>query len=203
MKTLKPKDILLPLLLLSILGTGFVLLPSFVRLTGRWVVFVLLAFYLLGSGKPKRRLSPTVTLVVAGYVGWCMLTSSWSEVPTLSFMKTIALVLGMGAALGGGFRWTTTHDVVESLDFIWPYAALALLAGPLGGSGAWRGGNETVTLYAGATTNPNFLGFIIATSAPLIFWRLYRAWRNPSRRLLWMAALAGYAGDRRSKRLNS
>lgn len=188
-KSLKPKNLLLPLLLVSVMATGIAFLAPIFGFTGRWIVIALLAGYLLSTGS-KSRPNAAVILALISYAGWCVLTAVWSELPVFSFTKACALVFGLIAALGGGYAWSTRHKTAGSLDFVWPYAALALLAGLIG-----TGGSETTTglqLYAGSTGNANFLGFIVATSTPVVLWRLYRSWPTFSTCLLWIGVLFAY-----------
>lgn len=191
MNVLKPRNLLLPLMLVSIIAPGVSFLEPVSGGNGRWIVLAVLAAYLLSARRTIRTLSPGVVMALIGYVGWCSLTYAWSDVPSLSSMKSVALALVIFAALLGGYHWMAHHEIARGLDFLWPYAVLALMAG-LGGSPGPIYESDALVLYDGATGNPNFLGSIVATSTPIILWRLYRSWTDKRVRMLWLAILAAY-----------
>jgi hypothetical protein len=135
-----------------------------------------------------RRARQVHMLPIIGYVGWCILTYGWSDVPELSLLKLVALVLVLPAALLGGYSWVATRQIERGLDFLWPFAVFALFAWVFGhDDSAYVGGN---VLQAGATGSPNFLGFILATSTPIVFLCLYRTWAVIRKRILWIIVLA-------------
>src|SRR5438105_2709822 len=108
---IKPKDLLLPLVVLAPMAMGVHNLTLIVGSSGRWVMLFVLATYLMlvGARRRGRGLSAAMTLSLSAYIGWCMLTASWSEVPLLAALKSIALGLALLVAVTGGVHWVTQH----------------------------------------------------------------------------------------------
>ena len=172
-------------MLVSVMGAGISFLSPIFGTIGRWMMFAVLLAYL--SFGRKARLNTTTVLVASAYVVWCLLTSAWSEQPSLSLMKAIALGLALSASLWGGYHWGSYQKASNALGHMWPYAAVSLVAGLTGRGGSQIGSIEAL---AGATQGPNFLGFILATSAPVLLWQVRRHWRSGSRRVWWIMVLA-------------
>ena len=192
MNFLKPQNFLLPLVLVSLMGPGVSFLEPVFGYATRWASPAIFLIYLLLSRGALRVFSPTIALALLAYVGWCFMTLGWSEVPTLSLMKAVALTLMVFWGLSGGYHWVTHHERAEGLDFLWPYTILSLLAGLWGGFPEPIYETQEIVLLSGAAGGPNFLGVLMATSIPVILWRLYRDWANVRKRLLWLALLGAY-----------
>ena len=187
---IQPKNFLLPLALVIVVAPGVTFLSPVFGYGGRWALLVLLAVFSMFSAHKINRLRPNHTLAMIAYVGWCMLTYAWSDVRDLSLMKLVALVLVVFSAFMGGHRWVAERQLERGLDFLWPYALLALVAWVFGHNDPGKVGGYVVV--AGATGNPNFLGVIVATSTPIVFLGLYWNGADTQKRLLWIAILAVY-----------
>jgi hypothetical protein len=193
MNFLKPQNFLVPLALLSIVAPGVSFLEPLFGGIGRWVLLALLATYVMLAGHTVRMVNPKVAAALIGYIAWCICTYSWSDVPELTGMKLIALVLVVLASLLGGYHWVAHHELRQGIDYLWPYAAVSLIAG------IWDRTPEAapyesagVAVYQGATGNPNLLGVMIATSTAIVVWRLYMSWSKVRARTLWFVVLAAY-----------
>lgn len=188
MRILNFRNLLLPLALVTFVGPVVTFLPTEFLLSARWVVIALVALFLMFTGKSLRTVKASIVLTTALYVSWCLLTYTWSLVPSLSLLKVAALGVVILAFLLAGHDWVRRHSVSESLSFTWPYVAVSLAAAILGRVQVqWSG---DVMLYQGAAANPNMLGSMMASSTPVLIWYLYRDWCNNKRRLLWGALLA-------------
>ena len=109
------KNILLPLVLVSIAAPGVNFLGSF-WVTARWVVIAAFALYVLFfSAATIRSSQPALTVAVIFYVGWCILTYGWTKVPDLSLMKLVALALVVFACFRGGYQWIAEHEPGDAM----------------------------------------------------------------------------------------
>jgi len=186
-------DWVLPLTLVSFVAPALTFLPSGLFLSWRWPVLALAMVYMLFARQSLGFVQPSVIFAGAIYFIWCLVTASWSLVPELSLTKSAALGGVMFALILAGYDWARRHDLSESLNFMWGYAAVSLLVGILGPAGTPAAPDGSIVLYEGATGNPNMLGSMMATSTPLVVWLLYRDWHDKNRRMLWGALLASYS----------
>lgn len=187
----KPAQWIIPLALLAFIGPGISFVNVILNTTTRWGVLAALSFFLLfHRGRDLLGLlrRPLFWMVMA-YGLWGVATVAWSEVPIISLAKSLVFLWVVVAMLAAGYAWVMRHARIESCDFLWMMAIPSLLASLLGQSEENLDTGSVV--YAGLTGNPNFLGFVLATSSVWLIWRAYRASPH-SRRVagLWLGLLA-------------
>ena len=184
------RDWFLPLALVGFAGPTVTFLPHEVFEVGRWAgAFVLLAS-VLAARVALRAPKPSVLMLIAMYVLWCLATTTWSLVPNLSLLKALALACVLPAFLLGGIDWAVRGQRDNVLGYLWPYAAVAAGAAVLGRVVATTG--RGIELYEGAAGGPNVLGVLLASATPVVLWCLYRDWSKMRRRLLWLGMLFFY-----------
>jgi O-antigen ligase len=186
----QPRHFLLPLAMVAICAPGIGFLGSS-WVTIRWFILAVLALYTVFFSASRIRSSvPAFTIAVVFYLAWCTLTYSWSKVPDLSLLKIAALVMVVFACFRGGYQWVAEHEAASSLDFLWPWTIVALMAWISGTAESSIQIGENMSITSGATGNPNFLGFIMSTSTPVVFFYTYKNWESIRSRVLWLALLA-------------
>jgi hypothetical protein len=190
MKLLEFRNWLLPVLLVSFIGPALPFFPEGFLISARWGVVAIVALFFLVEGKSLGLLHRPIFLTTVLYVSWCLLTYTWSLVPSLSLIKVVALGGVILTFLLAGHDWVKRCSVNESLSFTWLYVVVSLVAAFWGGASMQQSRDPSLLLYHGATENPNMLGSMMASSTPVIIWYLYRHWSNSKRRLLWGALLA-------------
>jgi hypothetical protein len=188
LKLLEFRNWLLPVLLVSFIGPALPFLPEGFLISARWGVVAIVVLFFLVEGKSLGLVHRPIVLTTVLYVSWCLLTYTWSLVPSLSLIKVAALGPVILTFLLAGQDWVRRCSVNESLSFTWLYVVVSLTAAFSGGA-SMQSGDPSLLLYHGATANPNMLGTMMASSTPIIIWCLYRHWFNSKRRLLWGALL--------------
>ena len=159
----------------------------------RWLVAAALALVMVGAGRAFSVLRHPVGLAIAGYVSWCVLTSSWSEVAELTLLKSGALaVVGLGLFAGGQY-WVVRLGWARSLDYLFPLLILALFAGVFGQQ-AIEQSSEGLNLYEGLTSNPNMLGSLMNMAVPLLLWQSYSSRGSRTQLILWLGLLGVVLG---------
>jgi O-antigen ligase len=145
----------------------------------RWAFLAFLIAVLIPGGQIFSGLKNGYGIILAGYFIWCLMTAVWSEVPTLSLLKSTALMLTALALLSGGTYWATRFPD-KTLAFLAPITGLALIAA-LGGS-ASQVVNANYSVYSGLTNNSNFFGMLVAFSFPYVIYQVYQIIRAPRSR---------------------
>lgn len=143
----------------------------------RWAFLALLIATLIPGGNIFSGLKNGYGIILAGYFIWCLMTVAWSEVPTLSLLKSTALILTALAFLSGGIYWSTRLQAEKTFAFLAPITALALIAA-VAGSGA-QAVNANLSVYTGLASNANFFGVLIAFSVPFLIDQIYQVTRSP------------------------
>ena len=175
-----------PLALLAFVGIGTPYLYVIFTPTTRWFYLPILGLMFVKSRQAWGVLGRTSGLAVLAYMAWCLLTTAWSIVPSLSLLKSAAQVPAVLIFLMGGYLWSTRTKRVPTLFYLAPVAAISL-ASVVTGRGA---DTDNIELYYGLTGNPNFLGIITASSAPLILFLLHRSFYKSSS-LAWRGLTLG------------
>lgn len=175
-----------PLALLAFVAIGTPYLDIIFTPTTRWLYLPILGVTVVSSRQAWGVLGRTSSLAILAYIVWCLLTATWSIVPSLSLLKSAVQVPTVLIFLMGGYLWSTRTKRIPALFYLAPVAAISL-ASAVTGRGAYAG--RGIELYYGLTGNPNFLGMMTAASAPLILFLLHRAFYKSSS-LLWRAVTA-------------
>jgi O-antigen ligase len=186
------RDSVFPLVLLVFAGAATAVFPASMLEFARWAGAALLLAYALGAGKSLRSASPLVLVLIALYAAWCIASTIWSLVPDLTIAKATAAAVVLPAFLLGGVDWGARGRDGTFLRFLWPFAALAVVAAVLRRDVQIADEAAGVVLYEGAAGNPNLLGVLMAASTPVALWYLYRDWSFVRRRTLWLGLLSLY-----------
>jgi hypothetical protein len=191
MKTnyLKPGELIVPLGLLAFIGPGISFIGGVLNTTTRWGILAALSFYLLFYRVRDVRgvLSHPLFQTVLVYGLWGLMTVAWSELPQISFYKSLVFIWLSATMLIAGYFWVMRHDQAQSFDLLWLTAVFALFASPAGQlEQNWDTGS---VVYAGRTGNPNFLGFVLATASVWLLWRAYLAYRQKHRSYILFSGL--------------
>lgn len=121
------------------------------------------------------------------YLLFCVATSLWSQIPLLSFSKSVAFAFAVITLVSAGCAWVIKFGYRRSLDWVFPVLIITLVSGVFGGKADDQIGN--VMLYGGLSGNPNNFGFLAAMVLPLILWRCYCARENKKTLFLWIVFL--------------
>jgi len=165
-----------PLTVAILGGVGLVisfLAPVFTT-SVRWFLLgaVLAAVALRRRSFAWVRSAPGISIVLC--VTWGVLTTAWSQEPTLSFMKSAAFALVTGALISAGYQWVRSNPLREALTFLFPLAIAAILAGVLGKTSATAYvAGPGIVLYRGLTGNSNMLGSLMFMVVPLMLWKVH------------------------------
>jgi len=178
------RDWFLPLALVGFAGPTVTFLPYEIFESGRWIGAAVLLVYVIAASASLRSARPSLLILGAAYVLWCVTTALWSPVLDLSIPKSLALACVLPAFILGGIDWAIRGEQKNVLGYMWPYAVVAAGAAALGREMSVSGTN--IELYQGAAGGPNVLGVLAASATPVVIWCLYRDWSKNSRRLLWL-----------------
>lgn len=188
---LRPGELIIPLTLLAFSGTGITFVNGVLNTTTRWVFLLILSLYLLffrNRDVPGLLRRPMFWIFLAN-ASWCFITVLWSEEPTFSLIKAVGFVWLAITMLMAGYSWVIHHERAHACDFLWLFAVFALLAAPLGQTE--QNLDTSSVVYAGSTGNPNFLGFLLATTSVWLIWQALLAYRKDRNRFrLFMGLLA-------------
>lgn len=174
--------ILLPLCLFSLMGAPVELFVSFLTANTRWLIFGVLVLFILANNKIFNLIGNQLAVVLFAYLGWCFMTSFWSDVPILSFSKSSLLIFVVLTMVFAGIEWVKTHPWEKALDPIGVIAFIALLSGFLGEYYVSRNISYIeygeVILFQGLVRGPNMFGLLLAASFPFLLWKTYSSWKN-------------------------
>lgn len=182
-------EIFFPIALIAFIGQGSGIINRVISGNTRWIFFFILFFYLLLNKKLLRSIPPLLLLVLTFYLGWCILTTLWSEVPILSFMKSTMFLLTIMTFVSAGHLWAKKFASSKALNCLCWVVIIGFLAGILGKGYTSSDIDNGVLLYQGLTHNANMFGELMAMSFPLLLWTLYRHWKEPKERWRWGALL--------------
>jgi O-antigen ligase len=155
--------------------------------TTRWIFLLLLLGHLVIRRRFLMGLNSVFGVSLLAYCIWCMLTSSWSEVPELSLAKSTAFVLVSLTFVSAGYFWVEKRSNANAIGYLIPIVILTLCAGLMGNSEATIGPN--LKIYGGLT-HPNALGAMIVMSLPVLLWIAYKERKKPLARWIWIALVA-------------
>src|SRR3990167_5537591 len=166
-------EILLPLTVLAFMGNS----TEFINITHipnfRWVfLFVLCLFFPLNKNFLYYIPSLLIAILTI-YLGWCILTSIWSEASFLSFFKSVMFMLMIFTMLSSGSFWILKFGYERCLTWLFPIVIMILISGTLGGKATDQVGN--VFLYGGLSGNANSFGFLAAIATSFLILKCYQA----------------------------
>lgn len=156
----------LPLFLVGYGGSGITFLRPIFSTNARWVLLVMMFVFLSSKVYLMRLMDKRLTFLLFIYCGWCFLTSFWSEVPLLSFMKSGIFSIAIFVGIFAGIEWVRVNSKEQALSYLWLFAVVVLLA-------SFFGPRSGYNYYAGLMSNSNLLGFMIAACFPLLLWKAY------------------------------
>ncbi|MCX7121857.1 MAG: O-antigen ligase family protein [Gammaproteobacteria bacterium] len=145
----------------------------------RWFLLAVLALYLLLNKKLLAYVYPLGRALLLTYLAWCITTTLWSEMPSLSFSKSVVFAANIIIMISAGSLWIIRYGYDRCFDWLFWVLAAGILSGLLGGisvGSVVSFGQHS--LYEGLTDNPNTFGFIIAIATPSIFQKLYLNRKN-------------------------
>lgn len=190
-KLMQPKNLGLSLMILASVGLSASFLQPIFTTRNRWILLGVLSAFLLGKKFSFRWLKSGFGLLLITYVCWCMLTFSWSSSPSLSLMKSVALLFVAVAMTSAGYAWVNEHSLETIFSYLAPLAIVSFLAGVLG---KWSENSivqsgDTV-MYQGLIGGPNMFGMMFAMTSPFLLWQLYIHSRQAKKRMFWLLAVA-------------
>lgn len=191
MKTTVSRASIFPL---TVFGSAAVVIAYFdvvFTLGTRWLLLAGLALFLLSRARLFLAFRTHLAPAFIAWIGWVLLTTLWSEVPLLSFMKGAALVVTVVPLISGGIYWAQYAKPDDPLSYLAPLGALVLVAS-IFGLGSFRTINGGIVIFEGLSANANAFGTLIAISLP---YPLHAAYRAGLHRANWprMAAWTGVA----------
>lgn len=165
-----------PLAVLAFSGVGVRYFNSIFTTSSRWIFLALLIAALVPGARILSSFKFSFGVPFSIYLTWCVFTSIWSDVPELSLLKSVALVMLSVALVSGGYFWTTKFAPNEMLQFLVPIVLVAVAAG---GGGVAEPKDvsflENDFAYGGLAGNPNYFGTLIAIASPFSIFLVYRA----------------------------
>jgi O-antigen ligase len=167
----KVRDTVFPVALLAFEAVGVQYWNVIFSDQTRWLFLVILVFSVLIRGQLSLPFRGTTGLLLVVYLGWCVCTIAWSEVPQLSLLKVLALIGIVVGFAGAGQAWTLYSKPSAPFGFLLPVVWLALSAGLFYRGAAMPAGS--ITIYEGLAGNPNYLGAIAAMGFPYALWQAY------------------------------
>lgn len=177
-------EILLPLTVLAFMGNS----TEFINITHipnfRWVfLFVLCLFFPLNKNFLYYIPSLLIAILTI-YLGWCILTSIWSEASFLSFFKSVMFMLMIFTMLSSGSFWILKFGYERCLTWLFPIVIMILISGTLGGKATDQVGN--VFLYGGLSGNANSFGFLAAIATSFLILKCYQANKKTWPFFMWL-----------------
>lgn len=181
-----------PMLMAVLMLCGTRLYPPIFNGTNRWLL-VLIAF-LLALVSPYFKMVRKTPLfrVLILYLFWCLLTVTWSEIQILSFYKVLALIMVTIGMLSLGFNWIMSRKHLNEALYAFKWVAgasmIVALSGRVGQGLLEKGSNY----YQGLTGNPNYLGWMMAVSIPIVLWHAFDSSKKKNHRLFSFSLLGVY-----------
>lgn len=181
-------EVVFPLTVLAFLGQG----TQFVDVTHlskiRFVLLFTIFFYLFLNKKFFTYIENKLfVLFLLVYLMFCVTTTLWSDIPLLSFSKSVAFLFTVIIMVSVGCVWVTKFGYKNSLEWVFPILIITLISGIFGGKANDQIGD--VLVYGGLSGNANNFGFLTAIIFPLILWRCYCVKDNKKSLLFWIIFL--------------
>lgn len=165
---------LLPLFLLGWDGNSVSWISHVFNSTARWLILAILILFLF-TKNILRYFDAKLAFLLFIYLGWCLLTTLWATIPSVSFIRCSTFVVISLTLICAGIEWMKAHSWIKSLDFLWVLSFISLLYGL---SGHYTFINHN---YNGGNT----LGVMMACSFPFFLWKTIRK-EEKMIRLIWL-----------------
>ncbi|HLB43576.1 MAG TPA: O-antigen ligase family protein [Gammaproteobacteria bacterium] len=190
-KLLSLDNLIIPVSLVIMTGTSITFLNTLSSANNRWIILISLAVALLLKRSFFKYFDNSLFIILYFYLGWCFSTSFWSLVPSLSFMKSVMMIIAVFTLIRTGIEWVRVNSWTYALDYLWLLALFSLLAGFLGNYAPYDVAHETMSyqttiLYQGLVKGTNMFGMLMSMSLPFMIWQTYKFWSNIRRRIFWM-----------------
>jgi O-antigen ligase len=198
----KVREAIFPITLLAFEAIGVKYWNVIFTNSTRWVLVAILFLSVLMRGQFLLAFRTRSGFLLAAYLFWCTFTITWSEMPELSMLKSIALIVIVMALSAAGQAWTFHSERNAPFGFLLPIVILALFAGFFDRGAAYTQG--TIKIYQGLSGNPNFLGAIAAMSIPYAVWQAYKNRTRMGAYVICISIITGllvalwYSGSRSS-----
>ena len=146
----------------------------------RWAFLFVLLIPVFLSGHMFSCLATPFGILTAALAVWCLLTAFWSDEPSLTISKSLAMGLTALTLASAGMAWARMSGPRHLFSPLIGHALVALAVVVLGlpSDKAFDIPTEGMALYQGAVTGSNLLGIIQAMAIPFLAWRLYVDRRN-------------------------
>jgi hypothetical protein len=170
-------EISLPLMVLAFLGQGTVFINISHLPDIRFVLlFVIFSYFFLNRKIFAYIENQYFIFFLISYLLFCVTSSLWSEIPFLSFSKSVAFLFAVITLVTAGCAWVVKFGYRRSLDWVFPVLIITLISGLFGGKADCA--VSGIITYGGLSGNANNFGFLAAMVFPLILWRCYCAKEN-------------------------
>jgi O-antigen ligase len=146
----------------------------------RWIFVIVLWVILILRGQQFFLFTTRFGPAIGMYFLWCIVTSLWSLVPLLSFMKSLALIVISVGLVTAGQVWVQDWKRKDAYGYLLPIVLMTLFAGLISPSTGNIENGSGLTIYQGLTGNPNYLGVLVAISLPYALLNSYRTFRDNS-----------------------
>ncbi|MDP1574180.1 MAG: O-antigen ligase family protein [Coxiellaceae bacterium] len=122
-------------------------------------------------------------LLLLIYLMWCMSTTLWSEVFSLSLGKSVVFAVTVVTLISAGTAWILTIGFTRGFSWLFPVLIMVLISGLLGGSANDKIG--IVDLYSGLSGNANNFGFLTAIVSSLLLWKCFQSREKKGMFFVW------------------
>lgn len=178
----------LPIMVGAFIGQGTSFVDAVVSANTRWCFFLLLALLMIVKKTLLQSVRGYMLPLLLSYFVWCIATTFWSEVPELSFMKSIMFAAVIITLISAGGEWTRQSTIGSAFNWLIVLCGITLISGVLG---EYSRGDTDVSaafaLYQGLSGNPNNFAFMCVMSLLFFVFQTYRHWSEPKLRYFYGA----------------
>lgn len=168
----------IPFLFFGLMAYNFSYINHILTASTRWAFIGLLCVYLIMK-KRLFSLDPIFFCLLLLYLSWNALTSFWSSIPILSFVKSVVLIVVTFIMIGITTEWARSKPIKESLNYLSILALCTAAAGILGMK------SFTTFLYSGLVHGPNMFASLLLMSIPFLIWKMHLSFSTKKNRKFW------------------